>query len=96
MRDREVHRATSAPSDRSGLDPATAEHRLRHHGPNTLPRVRPPHPLRRLLAQLVHLFALMLWLAAGIALIACMPQLALAIAIVDAAAKWISRRSRRS
>jgi calcium-translocating P-type ATPase len=42
----------------------------------------PPSPLRLLVAQLVHFFALLLWAAAGLAFIGGMPQLAVAIAVV--------------
>jgi magnesium-transporting ATPase (P-type) len=37
---------------------------------------------RRLLSQLVHFFAIMLWVAAGLAILARMPQLSLAIVVV--------------
>jgi P-type E1-E2 ATPase len=40
------------------------------------------HPLLLLAGQLVHFFALMLWAAAGLALLAGMPALAVAIAVV--------------
>ena len=44
---------------------------------------RPPNPIRVLLRQLIHFFAIMLWVAAGLALIAGMPALAAAIGFVD-------------
>ena len=47
-----------------------------------LPTVRRRHPAWDLLLQMTHLFAVMLWVAAGLALLAGMPQLALAIAVV--------------
>lgn len=52
------------------------------HGPNSLPPA--PHiPLyQRLLSQFVHFFAIMLWVAGGLAILAGMPQLGFAIFIV--------------
>lgn len=55
-------------------------HRLRHEfGPNLLPR--PPRLAlwRHLLTQFIHFFAVMLWIAGGLAIVAGMPQLGLAI-----------------
>ena len=51
-------------------------------GGNRLPVERPPSPLRLLVAQFVHFFALLLWAAAGLAFVGGMPQLAVAIAVV--------------
>ena len=56
--------------------------RRRPPGGNRLPVEGPPSPLRLLVAQLVHFFALLLWAAAGLAFIGGMPQLAVAIAVV--------------
>jgi magnesium-transporting ATPase (P-type) len=66
----------------AGLTDAEAARRLREHGPNTLPTAPPPPAWRRLVEQLVHFFALMLWAAAVLAFAAGMPQLGVAIAIV--------------
>jgi calcium-translocating P-type ATPase len=65
-----------------GLNLDEVEERRRLYGPNLLPDS--PHvPLwRRLLAQLVHFFAVMLWVAGGLAILAGMPQLGLAIFVV--------------
>ncbi len=49
---------------------------------NVLPAVRGPAPLRQLLAELTHFFALMLWVAAGLAAIAGLGRLAVAICVV--------------
>ncbi|PXY19015.1 cation-translocating P-type ATPase [Prauserella muralis] len=68
--------------ERDGLTAAEAADRLRRDGPNVLPTGRRRHPLLLLGAQLVHFFALMLWVAAGLALIAGTPALAIAIAVV--------------
>ena len=65
-----------------GLTSAEAAFRLRTDGPNVLPVARGPSPVRLLLAQLVHFFALLLWGAAALAALAGMPQLAVAIAVV--------------
>lgn len=43
-----------------GLGWADATARLAEEGPNVLPTPRRPSPLRRLVGQLIHLFALML------------------------------------
>lgn len=56
--------------------------RRHRDGPNALPRPIGPKPWSQLLLQLTHLFALMLWVAAGLALLAGMPQLAVAIVVV--------------
>ena len=67
---------------RVGLSSAEAARRLAMDGPNRLPsRDRSPVPLL-LLREMVHFFALLLWGAAGLALLAGMPQLAVAIVVV--------------
>jgi calcium-translocating P-type ATPase len=70
------------PFESAGLSLEEAELRRKRYGPNLLPR--PPHlPLwRRLLFQLVHFFAVMLWVAGGLAILAGMPQLGFAIIVV--------------
>ncbi len=65
-----------------GLTAAEAQSRLRRDGPNVLPAPAAPSPALLLLRQMVHFFALMLWVAAGLAAIGGMPQLAVAIAVV--------------
>jgi magnesium-transporting ATPase (P-type) len=67
---------------RTGLSSAEAAARPRRDGPNVLPAAHPPSPVVLLLAQLTHFFAVMLWAAAGLAAVAGMPQLAVAIAVV--------------
>ncbi|MEZ5115885.1 MAG: cation-transporting P-type ATPase [Candidatus Nanopelagicales bacterium] len=65
-----------------GLTSREAAARLARDGPNELPASRPtPVPLQ-LLRQVTHLFAVMLWVAAVLALIAGMPALAVAIVVV--------------
>lgn len=62
-----------------GLTTAAADELRAGHGPNRLPApVRPSAP-RRLLAELTHFFALMLWVAGGLALLAGLPALGVAI-----------------
>ncbi|MBK5289250.1 MAG: cation-transporting P-type ATPase, partial [Acidimicrobiia bacterium] len=60
---------------------AAAQRRIRF-GPNRLPQPRPPSAWRRLIAQMVHFFALMLWTAALLAFVAGLTELAIAICLV--------------
>jgi calcium-translocating P-type ATPase len=62
-----------------GLTEAEAASRLRRDGPNVLPAARPPPLWRLLTKQVTHFFAVMLWVAGALALIAGMPQLGVAI-----------------
>ena len=65
-----------------GLSSGEAEVRLRRIGPNAIPGSRGPSPARQLLEQMIHLFALMLWVAAILAFVGGMPQLGWAIIAV--------------
>ena len=68
--------------EQRGLASADAAALLARIGPNELPRP-PRRPWWRLLvAQLIHFFAVLLWGAAALALLAGMPTLALAIAVI--------------
>jgi calcium-translocating P-type ATPase len=67
---------------RAGLTAAEAARRLAVEGPNLLPSPRRPPPWRPLVRQLTHFFALLLWVAAGFAVLARVPQLAVAIIAV--------------
>ena len=75
-----------APSDGSvappGLSSTDAARRRSLEGPNRLPRQKPTSPLRLIAAQLTHLFAVMLWVAAALAWVGGMPSLALGIVVV--------------
>ena len=70
----------------TGVDPGltTAEVMLRQHrdGPNRLPSPPRPSLWRALARQLTHLLAVLLWVAAALALLAGMPELAAAIVVI--------------
>ncbi|MBZ5703051.1 MAG: cation-transporting P-type ATPase [Acidobacteriia bacterium] len=70
------------PLESGGLTAQEAALRRLRYGANLLPRPRPLPVWRHLLAQLVHFFAVMLWIAGGLAILAGMPQLGLAIFVV--------------
>ncbi len=72
----------AAPPSPRGLTSAEAAARLARDGPNLLPWGRTVAPWRHLLAQMTHFFAAMLWVAAGLAVLAGMPQLGVAIVAV--------------
>jgi calcium-translocating P-type ATPase len=76
--------STSAPSLTSlrGLTSAEAAERLSADGPNQLPSGHHIPTWRRFASQLVHFFALMLWVAGILAFVAGMPQLGSAIFVV--------------
>jgi magnesium-transporting ATPase (P-type) len=65
--------------DAVGLTSADAADRLARDGPNQLPAPRRPSGLRRFADQLVHFFALMLWVAGILAFLAGLPELGIAI-----------------
>ena len=76
---------TTAPrpaGDVTGLSAADVRARIERDGPNVIPAARSEPAVLQLLRQMVHFFALTLWVAAGLALLAGMPQLAVAIAVV--------------
>ncbi len=65
-----------------GLTSAEAASILARVGPNTLPTARGVPLWRHATRQFAHFFAVMLWVAAGLSLVAGMPQLAAAIVLV--------------
>ena len=65
-----------------GLSTDEALRRLAEVGPNVLPDSGRPRPWRELAAQFTHTFALLLWAAAGMALLAGLPQLSVAIVVI--------------
>lgn len=66
-----------------GLDQTEAAARLQQFGPNALAEVHGPSLGRKLVANFTHLMALLLWAGGLVALVAQMPQLALAIWLVN-------------
>ena len=87
-------------AEAQGLSRAEVEQSRAANGPNVMPAPRRPHPLRMFAEQLTHLLAVLLWVAAALALLAGMPQLAIAIAIIvvlnGAFAFWQEFRADRS
>jgi magnesium-transporting ATPase (P-type) len=73
---------TARPPTAFGLTTAEAERRLADVGPNALEEAKRPSHLRQLVANLVHLFALLLWAGAALALIGGLPELSAAIVVV--------------
>ncbi|BBX97080.1 cation-translocating P-type ATPase [Mycobacterium lacus] len=65
-----------------GLTTAQAAERRARGGANRLPASRRPSVARRLLGELTHFFALLLWVAAALAFFAKLPQLSVAIIAV--------------
>ena len=66
----------------SGLSASEAASRLRRDGPNRMPPP-PTRPMwRQLVVQLTGFFAGLLWVAAGLSLLAGLPQLSVAIVVV--------------
>jgi magnesium-transporting ATPase (P-type) len=66
----------------AGLSSLEASRRLAADGPNQLPEPRRPSALRHLGKQFIHLLAILLWVASGLALLAGQPALAAAIVVV--------------
>jgi Ca2+-transporting ATPase len=73
---------TGADQAAFGLSSADARRLLAEAGPNELAKPPEPSHVRRFLAQLGHLFALLLWAGALLALLGGMPELAAAIVVV--------------
>ncbi|WP_308192681.1 cation-translocating P-type ATPase [Mycolicibacterium lacusdiani] len=65
-----------------GLSSAQAAAKLEAEGPNQLPRPPGTPWWRRLAAEMVHFFALLFWAAGGLAFVAGLPQLGIAIFVV--------------
>ncbi|MFZ4584369.1 MAG: cation-translocating P-type ATPase [Acidimicrobiia bacterium] len=65
-----------------GLTSAEAASRLTRDGPNALPPPPQSPAVLEFARQLVHFFAIMLWVAAVLAFVAGLPQLSVAIAVV--------------
>ncbi|MBK5228418.1 MAG: cation-transporting P-type ATPase [Actinobacteria bacterium] len=69
-------------SSPEGLGEEEAGARLAHEGANAIPRVHGPSLLRQFASQLLHFFAVMLWLAALLAFVGGLQQLGWAIIVV--------------
>ncbi len=67
----------------NGLTWPEAEERLRHFGPNTIRDVEATPLYRKLLANLTHVMALLLWAGGLVGFIAQLPQLGIAIWMVN-------------
>lgn len=65
-----------------GLTSEQATQLLAEHGPNRLPVQRSKPWWRRFAAEMVHFFALLFWVAGGLAFVAGLPQLGIAIFVV--------------
>ena len=66
----------------SGLTSAEARQRLAELGPNAIAEAKGPSLATQFVRNLVHLFALLLWAGAVLALVGGLPELAIAIVIV--------------
>jgi len=73
---------STLPPGAEGLTSVAAKALRDHNGPNRLPAPPTPRRWRKLVGQLTHFFALMLWVAVALAVVAGMPQLGVAIAVV--------------
>ncbi|RUP05882.1 MAG: cation-transporting P-type ATPase [Mycobacterium sp.] len=66
----------------AGLTTSEATERRARDGANTLPAAKRPSVFRRMLGELTHFFAVLLWTAAALAFFAKLPQLSIAIIAV--------------
>ena len=71
--------SSTVSSHASGLTSKEAWQRLQQWGPNVLATRRRAPIWRSIIVQLVHFFAVMLWIAGALAILAGMPQLGVAI-----------------
>jgi magnesium-transporting ATPase (P-type) len=74
-----VTSADTIPTGSCGLTTREATARLEAYGANELPIQRGPRAWRQLLSQFFHFFAILLWVAGGLAFIAGIPELGIAI-----------------
>ncbi len=84
----------------AGLTAEEAAARLVRTGPNELEEVAGPSLLRGFLTNVTHLMAWLLWLAGGLALLAELPQLAVAVWVVNVIngvfSTWQEHRAERA
>lgn len=75
--------SVDAPTDLDvGLSEVDVAQRRATFGANLLPEEHRQHPVGMLVRQFTHLLAVLLWIAAGLAALAGMPVLAVAIAVI--------------
>lgn len=96
-----VTRGAAEPVTRAtGLTSSEAARLLTRDGRNVLPGAHRPNPWLELARQFTHLLALLLWVASGLALLAGMPSLAIAIVVIvllnGTFAFWQEHRADRS
>jgi potassium/sodium efflux P-type ATPase len=77
----EVFRALG--SDARGLSADEVATRLAQHGKNVIRKIKGKPLIVRFLSNFVHLMAILLWIAGAVALVAKMPQLAIAVWLVN-------------
>jgi calcium-translocating P-type ATPase len=78
-----VPRGPASPAESTdGLTSEQARNALARHGRNALEEAERPHWVLRFSRNLVHLFALLLWVAAALAALAGMPELSVAMCAV--------------
>lgn len=84
MRELSVVDALAALStDLRGLTEAKVEERLKFYGPNSIARLSKQSLIKEFLANFTHLMALLLWIGGAVAFLAQMPQLGIAIWLVN-------------
>ena len=70
-------------SSASGLTSVEAKSRLGVYGPNTVTPAAPPRLLSRFASNFVHVMAALLWIGGGVAFLAGLPELGVAIWVVN-------------
>jgi P-type Ca2+ transporter type 2C len=87
-------------TDPAGLSSGEAAARRARAGPNRLEEVRGPGLLAAMIGNLTHVMALLLWVGGGLALLAELPQLAIAVWTVNlingAFSTWQEHRAERA
>jgi calcium-translocating P-type ATPase len=81
LRQEEVY--ASLASSASGLTSVEAAMRLGEYGPNAVTPVAPPRLIYRFASNFVHVMALLLWVGGGVAFVAGLPELGVAIWVVN-------------
>jgi Ca2+-transporting ATPase len=70
-------------SSPSGLSDAEVDRRLREWGPNVTTSAAPSRRIRRFLSNFTHLMAILLWVGGGVAFVADLAELGVAIWVVN-------------